>query len=458
MQEMARTAADCPDQRSSRLKNGWHDSARPSEWSERELKEQLDLQRELEEKEKQLQWQQQQLQKQFDSTSGQQARDDERRSEPGLQRGLLPASSSWNLPENNTSQGAQAAARRTLQHSPSAPEFASAGQEKTGPSSSRSSGLHGRTTSRQQRSVTPDAPRRHPVRAAAEHEVSASLRVPSCGKHVPKLEREAPVHIRLYQEKDDRRRRLEQARLRRLEQEEEDLRVAAERALGRQPSPARPRRDPSPGSGGKMLAGPGGPSSVGRADSPAIRARPPIPDRPGSAGRSRQASEGVAKASGTRWRKAGLGERTQKQESEPNDSDPTLPGGLETSSIASVASDAGAVCQHSLVSVGTGVEDSVCGEAATSAGHEDEVQRLRQMVSSQQQRIDFLENMHQQALRQLRKSREELAQAQQQRLQEADKVLGLEQLISELQVNRFEGRNSQWEEWLRRARGILEGE
>ncbi|CAE7861462.1 rihA [Symbiodinium necroappetens] len=598
VQEMARTAADCPDQRSSRLKNGWHDSARPSEWSERELKEQLDLQRELEEKEKQLQWQQQQLQKQFDSTSGQQARDDERRSEPGLQRGLLPASSSWNLPENNTSQGAQkspdlfrvlfamvassrrawaaawilllargriawsapliidtdmnqddmaalvylirsgadikgitvsangfsaqsagvdnalrllhklnrsdipvafqegylgstllnldypngmppqiwteasnhylkrwiatepspkpaawqtapqlilqildrapnnsvnvlelgpytnlaaalhrsggaelfrskvkclyvqggkvqgghavehsgaalrgsgtsgaglatgfpwstdkkpknaswnifldaisaaqvwafgletvlvpdsafehlqvepsdpnmfvpqncsnkllsdmviywapsqnqtwsglrywdqatavvvmqrlldkesvcqkwmksgimvslqndasyatylqgsagarsevclatsrtafledfysadnrdpatAAARRTLQHSPSAPEFASAGQEKTGPSSSRSSGLHGRTTSRQQRSVTPDAPRRHPVRAAAEHEVSASLRVPSCGKHVPKLEREAPVHIRLYQEKDDRRRRLEQA-------------------------------------------------------------------------------------------------------------------------------------------------------------------------------------------------------------------------------------------------------
>jgi len=80
------------------------------------------------------------------------------------------------------------------------------------------------------------------------------------------------------------------------------------------------------------------------------------------------------------------------------------------------------------------------------------------MVSSQQQRIDFLENMHQQALRQLRKSREELAQAQQQRLQEADKVLGLEQLISELQVHRFEGRNSQWEEWLRRARSILEGE
>eukprot|EP00439_Symbiodinium_sp_Y106_P011801 s6873_g1.t2 len=172
-----------------------------------------------------------------------------------------------------------AAARRTLHHSPSAPEFASAGQEKTGPSSSRSTGLHGRTTSRQQRSVTPDAPRRHPVRAAAEQEVSASLRVPSSGKHVPKLEREAPVHIRLYQEKDDRRRRLEQARLRRLEQEEEDLRMAAERALGRQPSPARPRRDPSPG---KMLLGPspsGGPSSVGRTDSPARRARPPIPDR-----------------------------------------------------------------------------------------------------------------------------------------------------------------------------------
>ncbi|CAE7517804.1 kctd6 [Symbiodinium sp. CCMP2592] len=399
VQDVANAAADNPDQRSSRLKNGWHDSTRPSEWSERELKEQLDLQRELEEKEKQLQWQQQQLLKQFDSASGQKARDDERRSEPGLQRGLLPASSSWNLPENNMPQGAQAAARRTLHHSPSAPEFASAGQEKTGPSSSRSTGLHGRTTSRQQRSVTPDAPRRHPVRAAAEQEVSASLRVPSSGKHVPKLEREAPVHIRLYQEKDDRRRRLEQARLRRLEQEEEDLRVAAERALGRQPSPARPRRDPSPG---KMLLGPspsGGPSSACRTDSPARRARPPIPDRPGSAGRSRHGTEGVAKAAGTRWRKTGLGDRTQKQESEPNDTDPMLPAGLETSSIASVASDSGAVCQHSLVSVGTGVEDSVCGEAATSAGQEDEVQRLRHMVSSQQQRTCFAESCVRLAIR-----------------------------------------------------------
>merc|ERR1712113_367469 len=69
----------------------------------------------------------------------------------------------------------------------------------------------------------------------------------------------------------------------------------------------------------------------------------------------------------------------------------------------------------------------------------DDAHALRQLVQTQQQRIEFLENMHQQALRQLRKTREELRAAQQQTFREADKVLGLEQLISEMQVQRFEG-------------------
>ncbi|CAE7637414.1 cya1 [Symbiodinium pilosum] len=450
MQELAgRADVANPDQRPVRPRNGWHDSsAAKPEWSERDLQEQLQLQKELEEKQLQLQRQQQQLQQRFDRTSS--LRDEgERRNDPSLQRGLLPASSSWNLPEDVP----QVPALRTLQHSPSAPEIVNGGQDKhagAGTASARSLLPPARSVARQPRSATPDAPR-NTGRPATEHQGAGTFRASSSGRNTSFREREAPVHIRLYQEKDDRRRRLEQARLRRLEQEEEDLRAAAERALGRQPSPARPRREPSPG---KVPA----PQSVpaGRGDgvnSPATRVKPPVPDRPGSAGRARQTGEGT-KASARKT----THDRARRQESESNDVDGMLPAGLETSSIASIASDSNAVGQHSLVSVGTGVEDSVCGDAATSAGHEDEVQRLRQMVSSQQQRIDFLENMHQQALRHLRKSREELAQAQQQRLEEADKVLGLEQLISELQVHRFEGSmHHEWENWLRRARSILEG-
>merc|ERR1712118_269415 len=89
----------------------------------------------------------------------------------------------------------------------------------------------------------------------------------------------------------------------------------------------------------------------------------------------------------------------------------------------------------------------------------EDAQSLRQAVTTQQQRIEFLANMHQQALRQLRKSREELAKAQQQRFHEADKVLRLEQLVSEMQAQRFDGdaqAQLRWEEWLSRSRAIFE--
>lgn len=113
-------------------------------------------------------------------------------------------------------------------------------------------------------------------------------------------------------------------------------------------------------------------------------------------------------------------------------------------------------------SIGTGGEGSLCGDAVVcSLGTADDVQSLRQLVLTQQQRIEFLETMHQQALRQLRRSREELAQAHQQRFREADKVLGLEQLISEMQAQRFEGDSRmqlRWEQWLQRSRSILEAE
>jgi len=116
---------------------------------------------------------------------------------------------------------------------------------------------------------------------------------------------------------------------------------------------------------------------------------------------------------------------------------------------------------QSAASIGTlGAEESLCGDGGASAlGTGDDVQSLRQLVLAQQQRIEFLETMHQQALRQLRKAREELNLEQQKRFREADKVLGLEQLISEMQAQRFEGdaqMQLRWEEWLQRSRSILE--
>jgi cytoplasmic iron level regulating protein YaaA (DUF328/UPF0246 family) len=117
------------------------------------------------------------------------------------------------------------------------------------------------------------------------------------------------------------------------------------------------------------------------------------------------------------------------------------------------------------VSIGTVAgEDSLCGDAVGStsmAVHTEDVQGLRQAVTTQQQRIEHLENMHQQSLRQLRKSREELARAQQQRFHEADRVLRLEQLVSEMQAQRFDGdaqAQMRWEEWLSRSRSIFEEE
>lgn len=127
---------------------------------------------------------------------------------------------------------------------------------------------------------------------------------------------------------------------------------------------------------------------------------------------------------------------------------------------SSIASESGAPGLHSTNSAGTlGGEESLCGDAAPGVG--EELQTLRQKVVEQQQRINFLESMHQQALRQLRTTREELNREQQKRYREADKVLGLEQLIGEMQAQGFNNDNPmhlRWEEWLQRSRTILEGD
>ncbi|CAE8612140.1 unnamed protein product, partial [Polarella glacialis] len=195
--------------------------------------------------------------------------------------------------------------------------------------------------------------------------------------------------------------------------------------------------------------------------------RPPVPERSASTGAcSRRTADGGAGPS----RSSGAG-RSPGGAAPANSAAPTRSAAGPSSVCASPpppAADALSQASdwnlhgHSVASLGG--EDSSYGEERSvpaTGDVADDVHGLRQTVESQQQRIQFLENMHQQALRQLRKSREELAQAQQLRFREADKVLGLEQLISEMQVQRF-SLNGQmqlrWEEWLQRARGILEGD
>jgi len=304
---------------------------------------------------------------------------------------------------------------------------------------------------------------------------------------------QAPVYIRLYQEKDERRRRLEEARSRRLLEEEEDLRAAAQKALGRAPSPGRAQ---SPDT--SFLREHGAQPSTRSGVVTPPRVRPPLPEQASAAAGgklSRASSTGALPkgrggggahhkvrtacggAQGSSAHAANNGMPSghfrhschSLQGASSRDGSPStsarglLAPGIDVSSIASESGAALGLQSVPSVSVLSAGED--CGDGLGvvhshgGPGNGDDAQGMQQLVASQQQRIEFLENMHQQALRQLRRSREELAQAQQQRLHEADKLLGLEQLISEMQAHRFEGDRQmqrRWEEWLQRSRSILE--
>lgn len=306
---------------------------------------------------------------------------------------------------------------------------------------------------------------------------------------VPSRERQrqsdGPIHLRLYQEKDDRRRRLEEARLRHLEQEEEEIRVAAQRALGRTASPGRASSpSPLPGTVPGRTLPPG-------AQTPPHK-RPPLPERSSSTGalgrrRAPMPSGGVAtsaNAGGTPMlqapaAKAAFAPCTGEVEvALPASSSLATPQvsvytSVDASSVyaASVTSEPGIpssiVCEESLYNPGYASTGLPSEAPSPAGGHRhtsqpedtNTVHDLRQLVSTQQQRIDFLEHMHQQALRQLQKCRDELAKEQQQRLREADKALKLEQLISEMQGQRFAGDSrmqQRSEEWFRRSRAILD--
>jgi len=403
--------------------------------------------------------------------------------------------------------------------------------------------------SHQSRPRTPD-----PQHVRTKSQGSSRASTPPCERRLPSdgdswrqvqrggaCQPQAPVHVRLYHEKDQRRRRLEEARLRKLERDEEQIRTSARRALGRAPSPGRTAspsrtdaegrvasdsRAASPGLGhsqSSVLHG-GRPGSSGsRAPTPS-RTSPPLPEggRPSSACRgpfpsSAQPGNGGKNASRSRRHPAYLG-------GEPG-SVPASEDGTTHSSVGSAGSRRGikpsvppaavalagavagqeaAVVGHQVeittlthpssaaspttspglreysssivcdgahgvqanASVGTpsttpGGEDSLCGDGVGSAlSTNDDMQSLRQVVAANQQRIDFLENMHQQALRQIQKVQEELKVSQQQRFHAADKVLRLEQLVSEMQAQRphFGGDHAaslRWEDLLRRSSAVL---
>jgi len=316
--------------------------------------------------------------------------------------------------------------------------------------------------------------------SASQRTLSASS---SIGDQRQSSSRESqPIYVRLYQEGDDRRRRLQEARMRQLEKEEEDIRVAAQRALGRAPSPGRAAANVSIGGGGSGAQSPRmipnsatmpvvsqqvAPRSNGTRTPP--RLRPPLPERPASAGtwtrrRAAPFADGVPSSGGG----AAAAPQHAQSSSAVEVSDGVngaMPASAHmlaspTHSAPSVASESGPVGGlTSVASVGTiGCEESLCGDGNVSTLGGDEVQGLRQLVLTQQHRIEFLEQAHQQALRQLQRSREELAVVHKQRFEEADKALRLEQLISEMQVQRFEGdaqMQLRWEDWLQRSRAIL---
>jgi len=275
--------------------------------------------------------------------------------------------------------------------------------------------------------------------------------------------REAPVYVRLYHEKDERRRRLEEARMKKIEQEEEDIRNAARRALGRAPSPGRAA---SPGRASSPAAGSRGSGSGARTPP---RTRPPLPERPSSASSwGRRHGPESAEHQRAASQSSSHGHRghheveahTASQAHGHLPSPSRSPNALGAPDASSIASE-GAHGLQSVPSMGTLVgEESLCGDIAGDQ-RGDDMQNLRETVRSQQHRIEFLETRHQQALRELRKSREELATSQQQRLKEANKNLELEQIISEMQAMSFDSiahDHGRWQDWLRRSRRILESE
>jgi len=257
---------------------------------------------------------------------------------------------------------------------------------------------------------------------------------------------------RLYRDADERKMRLDEARTRHCKEEQEQLLTAKQQALGR--------------------------ASLSRSSSEVLvasasqqrRALSPERSQNGSAV-SRNRSKDTSMTRGSY-----LGTYAPSgQDVEGMASPSPLPDDVARWQSASVdASPSLSLCSsvpppspgvvRTLRKAGGPVDLAVASDANQRNGNglnaadvaSEDLNELRNRAEAQQQRIEFLESMNQQSLRQLRRAREETAQAQQQRFQEADKVLSLEHLVSEMQSLCFQDAATPWcQDWLRRSAAIL---
>jgi len=242
-----------------------------------------------------------------------------------------------------------------------------------------------------------------------------------------------PVHVRLYQDKDDRHRRREEARVRQMEDEEDEIRYSAFKALRCPLSPCRRGRSASPSRVFHSLS----PISRQRRRETPPRQGPPLPVKSArSVSRRRQPDE--AHANGT--------QRTSAPFSDLS-TDAHLESEMAATSI---------LINGSMLVPTQGTSHMANG--GDSSVFSDDLPSLRVTVQQQKQRIEFLEAMHQKVLTQLRKEREEIVAAQQQRFHTENKMLQLEQLFSEMQARTFEGTLHMrllWEGWLSRSSVIF---
>eukprot|EP00930_Biecheleria_cincta_P042360 TRINITY_DN29140_c0_g1_i1.p1 TRINITY_DN29140_c0_g1~~TRINITY_DN29140_c0_g1_i1.p1 ORF type:complete len:596 (+),score=92.62 TRINITY_DN29140_c0_g1_i1:64-1851(+) len=280
--------------------------------------------------------------------------------------------------------------------------------------------------SRRPASATTNAGRRMPWEGCRQGEQSASTR----GGRTSPFKRE-----------ENRRPSLERRRTEQQIRDDERSQGRSSRASSRNQSPAeRQLRSPAPPSSGDRVTSDGRSSSRGpsaRARSPP-RTGPPVPEKQRQMGGRRNESF--------------------VEESRP------MPGSRDAAHVSHLPQPAlsPSACGVEVSSVGTfEAEDSLYGvsTAIDPASQFEDIAVLRETIRQQQSRIEFLEDRHKQALTDLRSARQELASAHQDRFREADKASQLEQLISEIQAQRFNGaENMRWDEWLLRSRAILEGD
>lgn len=298
-----------------------------------------------------------------------------------------------------------------------------------------------------------------------------------------------PVQSRLCQDREERKRRHEEARQLKTEQEEE-IRVSARHPFRGGPSPRARNPEPQtvarqagagtpprqrPGPVTARRSGPGGVPIVSRKaptrNSNGGMAPTSTRDQEGQAAKSSPATAQAVVAGTQTSAPISFAESPSRRES-PQRRDAHAETGLRNSSSASVLAGGSQIsAPRSFVESPNRRESPHRSESGARLGVRNTSSTNLLCLSGEQAsqlnittdgaQIEFIEAMHQQALRQLKRTREELAIVQQQRFHEADKALKLQQLISEMQIVQFDmdpKMQARWQEWMQRSRAILEAE